>query len=106
MNLFKYFVVAFGFSFGLSNAFFAPSIKTSSWQKLNIVGQVPPFLFSTGLFVTMPSIFYSEFINYLKKNITIVSIDGFNPIFENTIDQLCECVNVDKISYLHLFQRF
>ena len=96
MNIFKYFIL----SVGITNAFFAPSIKTSSGQKLNIVGQGPPFLFSPGLFGTMPTAFYSEFINYLKKNITIVSIDGFNPIYENTIHEVCDALNVDKIGYI------
>tara|TARA_B100000497_G_C7688935_1_gene418271 strand:+ start:2169 stop:2882 length:714 start_codon:yes stop_codon:yes gene_type:complete len=96
MNLFKYFI----FSVGIVSAFFAPSIKTSSGQKLSVVGQGPPFLFSTGLFGTMPSVFYSEFINYLKKNITVVSIDGFSTINENTIDEVCNALNVDKIGYI------
>ena len=80
MNLYKYFI----FSVGIVSAFFAPSIKTSSGQKLSVVGQGPPFLFSTGLFGTMPSAFYSEFISYLKKNITIVSIDGLNKKYCNS----------------------
>lgn len=96
MNLFKYFI----FSVGIVSAFFGPSIKTSSGQKLSIVGQGPPFLFSPGLFGTMPSAFYGEFINYLKKNITIVTINGFNPITENTIDEVCYALNVDKIGYI------
>ena len=96
MNLFKYFI----FTIGITSAFFQPSIKTSSGEKLKVVGQGPPFLISTGLFRTMPSAFYSEFINYLKKNITIISIDSFNPITENTIDQVCNALNVDKIGYI------
>ena len=96
MNLFKYFM----FSLGISSAFFTPSIKTASGQKLNIVGQGPPFIFSTGLFGTMPAAFYGEFINYLKKNITIVSVDGLNPITENIIDEVCDALNVDKIGYI------
>lgn len=96
MNFFKYFI----FSIGLTHAFFTPTIRTSSGQKLKIVGQGPPYLFSPGLFGIMPSTFYSEFINHLKKNITIVSIDDLNPIYENTIDEVCNALNVDKIGYI------
>lgn len=96
MNFFKYFI----FGIGIVSAFFTPSVKTSSGQKIKIVGQGPPFLFSTGLFGTMPSAFYGEFINCLKKNITIVSIDDFNPINENTIYEVCNALNVDKIGYI------
>ena len=101
MNFYKYIISGvLLFASNISASFFNPSIKTSSGQKLTIIGQGPPFLFSTGLFGTMPSAFYSDFINYLKKNITIVSIDGFNPITEETIDEVCNALNVDKIGYL------
>ncbi len=96
MMFIKYFI----FSIGFTNAFFSPSVKTSSGKKLNIVGQGPPFLFSTGLFGTMPSFLYSNFINNLKKNVTIITIDGFNPITDNTINEVCDALNVDKIGYL------
>jgi hypothetical protein len=100
MKFIKYFIFSIGLNIGLTNAFFVPSIKTNSGKKLSIVGQGPPFLFSTGLFGIMPSFLYSNFINELKKNVTIVSIDGFNPINDNTIDEVCDALNVDKIGYL------
>lgn len=104
MKFIKYFIFSIGLNIGLNigltNAFFSPSVKTSSGKKLSIVGQGPPFLFSTGLFGTMPAFLYSNFINELKKNVTIVSIDGFNPINDNTIDEVCDALNVDKIGYL------
>lgn len=82
------------------NAFFGPSIKLESGKKVNLIGKGSPLLFSTGLFGTMPRFFYNDFVNILKKNYTIITTDGFNWIDENTIDELCEALNVDKISYL------
>lgn len=87
-------------TFNVNASFFNPTIKTSSNKKLNIVGQGPPFLFSTGLFGIMPSMFYGDFVNLIKKNISVITIDGFNPITEDTIDEVCEALRVDKIGYL------
>lgn len=83
-----------------NNAFLNPSVKTASGKKLNIIGQGPPTLFSPGLFGTMPRFFYNNYIDALKKNLTIVTLDGFNPVNENTIDEVCDALNVDKINYL------
>ena len=101
MNFYKYIIsCVLLLTYNVNASFFNPTIKTSSNKKLNIVGQGPPFLFSTGLFGTMPSLFYGDFLNLLKKNITIVTIDGFSPITEDTIGEVCQALNVDKIGYL------
>lgn len=81
-------------------SFLTPTIRTSSNKKLNIIGQGPPILFSTGLFGTMPRFFYNDFVNIIKKNNTIVTIDGLNPIFEETVDEVCDALRVDKIGYV------
>jgi hypothetical protein len=86
--------------FNLCNSFFTPQIKTSSGNKLIIKGKGPPLLFSTGLYGTMPSFLYSDLINELKKNNTIVTIDGFVPILDNTIEDICNALRVDKIGYI------
>lgn len=101
MNFYKYIISCILLlSFNVNASFLNPTIKTASNKKLNIIGQGPPFLFSTGLFGTMPSLFYSDFINLIKKNISVVTIDGFSPINEETIDEVCEALRVDKIGYL------
>ena len=61
MKFIKYFIFSIGLNIRLTNAFFSPSVKTSSGKKLNIVGQGPPFLFSTGLFGIMP-LFYIQIL--------------------------------------------
>tara|TARA_Y100000022_G_C13241465_1_gene372614 strand:- start:512 stop:1237 length:726 start_codon:yes stop_codon:yes gene_type:complete len=83
-----------------SDAFFAPSVKLASGKKVNLIGNGPPLLFSTGLFGTMPRSFYNEFINNIKKNYTVITTEGLTRVDENTIDEVCEALNVDKISYL------
>ena len=67
MNYYKYYISGLLLFASIVNAsFFNPTIKTSNNKKLTIIGQGPPFLFSTGLFGIMPSAFYSEFINLIK----------------------------------------
>lgn len=101
MNFYKYIISCILLlSFNVNASFLNPTIKTASNKKLNIVGQGPPFLFSTGLFGTMPSLFYNDFVNLIKKNISVITIDGFSPITEETIDEVCEALRVDKIGYL------
>ena len=55
--------------FLVASSFFTPSIKTNKGEKLTISGNGPPILFSPGLYGTMPSQFYNNFLNKLKKNI-------------------------------------
>tara|TARA_Y100000992_G_scaffold35830_1_gene20056 strand:- start:739 stop:1449 length:711 start_codon:yes stop_codon:yes gene_type:complete len=86
--------------FNFTNSFFTPQIKTSSGKKLIIKGNGPPVLFSTGLYGSMPGFFYNNLINELKKNNTIVTIDGFTPIVENTIEEVCNALRVNKIGYI------
>lgn len=86
--------------FNLTYGFFSPQIKTRSGKELSLKGNGPPVLLSTGLYGTMPAIFYSDLINELKVNNTIITIKGFSPIVEDTIEEICDALNVDKISYI------
>ena len=62
--------------------------------------KAPPIFFSSGLFGSMPTFIYSDLINNIKKEFTIVSINNNNPIVKKDIDNIVELLNVDSISYL------
>lgn len=82
------------------SGFITPTVKIESGNKLSISGKGPPLLFSSGLFGTMPRFIYNDFINNLKKNATVITIDGVDTIKETTIDEVCNALLVDKIDYI------
>ena len=84
----------------LMGFFWDPALKLSSGKTITVTGKGSPILFSTGLFGTMPKFIYSEFINGLKRNISVVTIDGFSPISKNDLDEVCATLQVDKIGLL------
>ena len=88
------------FSLAATSAFFNPSVRLSNGKTATLNGNGPPVLFSTGLFGTMPSQFYNEVINKLRKNITVVTIDGILPITPKDVVELTDALKVDRISYV------
>lgn len=84
------------FSFQLFN----PTVKLSSGKQVSLVGTGPPVIFSSGLFSTMPRSLYNDFINNLKKNVTIVSLNNFNPLSKRDINDIVDSLNVNSISYI------
>jgi hypothetical protein len=80
--------------------FFTPQIKTTNGNVLKLYGTGSPVLFSPGLFGSMPDFFYGNLITELKKNNTIITINGFSPISKNTIEEICDTLKVDKIGYI------
>ena len=84
----------------LSFNIFSPKPKTSSGRELIVVGKGPPVLFSPGLFGTMPKWFYGEFLNNLKKNVSIVTINDFYPLKIDDICEIADSIAVDKISLI------
>lgn len=81
-------------------AFFNPTMKLNSGKKITIKGSGPPVLFSTGLFGTMPQLFYGNVINSLKKNFSIIEIEGFNPIVKHDIYDIVNKLSVTSIGYI------
>lgn len=84
----------------LSFQLFNPSIRLNSGKQLTLVGEGPPVVFSSGLFNTMPRSLYNNFIDNLKKNVTIVSINDFSPLSKNDIYDIATSLNVDSVSYI------
>ena len=84
----------------LSFQLFNPSIRLNSGKQLTLVGEGPPVVFSSGLFNTMPRSLYNNFIDNLKKNVTIVSINDFSPLSKNDIYDIASSLNVDSVSSL------
>jgi len=81
--------------------FFLPKqIKTTSGKQLILKGNGPPVLFSPGLFGSMPVFLYNNLINELKKNNTIITINDFTPIAEDSVKEICNTIKVDKIGYI------
>ncbi len=80
---------------------FSKTIITKNNNKISISGNGPPILFSSGLYDAMPNFLYSNFLNNLKKNFTIISVNNILPInSKHQIDDIADSLNVDKISYL------
>jgi hypothetical protein len=88
------------FSLTLVDAFFGSSLKLSSGKTLSLIGKGPPLFFSTGLYGTMPRLFYSNLVDKLKKNMTVVTLDGVNPITKKDIEDVTDTLRVDTMSYL------
>ena len=81
-------------------SFFSPNVKLSSGRSVTLIGNGPPIVFSTGLFGIMPRNIYSELINKLKKNITIISFNDFSTISKNDIEDVTNSIMVDKIGFI------
>ena len=84
----------------LSFQLFNPSIRLNSGKQITLVGEGPPVVFSSGLFNTMPRSLHNNFIDNLKKNVTIVSINDFSPLTKNDIYDIATSLNVDSVSYI------
>ena len=82
------------------SAFFNPTVKLSSGRTATLTGRGPPVLFSTGLFGTMPSQFYSELIQKLKKNVTVVTFNGLMPVTPKDVFDLADTLKVDALTYV------
>lgn len=81
-------------------AFFTPTISLSSGRKINVDGKGVPVIFSPGLFGTMPSFMYSDFLKELKNNVTMITVNDLKPLTKKDIDAVADKLNVDQISYL------
>ena len=87
-------------SFLISLSFFNPNLKLNSGKKITIKGTGPPVLFSTGLFGSMPQFFYGNVINSLKKDFSIIEINGYNPIVKQDIHDIVNGLSVSSIGYI------
>ncbi len=84
----------------INSFLFQNSLKLSSGKTISFSGNGPPVLFGTGLYGTMPQFIYSNFVNDLKKNLTIININGNSPIVKSDIEDITNAINSDKISYI------
>lgn len=82
-------------------AFFNPTIKiqTSIFDSKTAVlhGNGPPVLFSTGLFSKATWRMYSNLINQLKNNVTIITLPDID---KYDIDRVADAIAVDKIGLM------
>ena len=86
--------------FLVSLTLFNPTLKLDSGKKVTIKGTGPPVLFSTGLFGCMPQFFYGNVINNLKRNFSIIEIEGYNPIIKQDIYDIVNSLSVTSIGYI------
>ena len=82
------------------SGFFNPSTRLQSGKTITLMGKGPPLLFSSGIYGTIPKFVYNEFLNGLRKNFTIITIDGFNPITYDDIDDVANTIKTDKLAYV------
>ena len=85
---------------GIILSFLNPSIKLSSGKRATLYGNGPPLLFSSGLFGTMPNFVYNKFLNNLKKDFTIITINGYSPIIKDDICDVTKSLCVNSIAYI------
>lgn len=81
-------------------SFLNPSIKLESGKTIKLDGKGPPLLFSSGLFGTMPDFLYSRLLKKIKRDFTVITIDGFNPIVKTDIQDIVNTIAVENIAYL------
>ena len=82
------------------SGFFNPSIKVSSGREITLNGNGPPVVFSSGLFGTMPSQFYSSFINEIKKNMTVVTFNDFGIVNKKDFEDVVESLGVTEAGFV------
>ena len=91
----------FIFNITITNSFlFQNSLKLSSGKTISFSGKGPPVLFATGLYGIMPQFIYSNFVNDLKKNLTIINVNGNLPLVKSDINEIANSINSNKISYI------
>jgi len=78
--------------------FLTPSIKLNSGKSIDIKGNGPPLLFSTGLFGIMPNFLYSNIQNKLSKNFTLILNTDYKPLLYKDIEDITDKLQVDYIS--------
>lgn len=79
---------------------FTPVVKLDSGRQISLIGNGPPVVFSPGLFGIMPRRIYSNFINKLKKEVTIISFDDLSPISVKDIDDISKSIMADSVVFL------
>ena len=79
--------------------FCALSSLAVSLQDLKIVGSGPPVVVSTGLFNTVPSLFYSDMMKQMQKKMTLVRSEMAGPIRKTDIDLIADFLRVDRVGF-------
>lgn len=75
------------------------TVTLNSGKKASIVGKGPPILFSSGIFNMVSTRFYSNIINKLKKEVSIISITDFSPLKPEDIDDVAESIGSQQIGF-------
>ena len=84
----------------LPTAFFGPpKINIGNGKTATLQGNGPPVLFSAGLFGTMPPAIYSELFKKMKKNVTLVTVDGTQMISADLTKRVSNALGVEKIGF-------
>ena len=80
--------------------FFSSTINLNSGKKATLSGTGPPLLFSSGLFGTMPPFIYNEFLNNLKNNFTIITLNNVLPLEREDIEDVTRSISVENLAFL------
>ena len=80
-------------------SFLTPTIKLDSGKTIQLKGNGPPLLFSTGLFGTMPNFLYNNIQNKLSKNFTLLLNVDYKPFELSDIDNIIDEIEVDYLSF-------
>lgn len=79
--------------------FMNPTIKVNS-RKASLVGKGPPILFSGGLYGSMTRRIYSDLINQLKTDFTIIHFNNIGVTTREDFESLADVLGVSKLGFL------
>jgi hypothetical protein len=78
---------------------FSPTIKLESGKSVTLRGTGPPVVFNGGWFGTMNWRLYSNLINDLKEDITVITPNGWNSITAQDVENIADRIGVNKIGF-------
>ena len=76
-----------------------PTISIGGGRKATLIGTGPPVIFSTGLFGTMPSFFYSDLFKLIKHNVTLVTLDS-GVLNKENVKNVASALGVSEVGFM------
>lgn len=82
-------------------SFFAPPrLDVGKGQTATLEGNGPPVVFSPGLFGTMPTFLYRSLFAKMKKNVTLVTLDGLTVVTAESVNRVASALGVEQVGFM------
>ena len=89
-------IVLFAIGFSLPK-----HVQLKDGAKASISGSGPPLVFSTGLYGMMPPRLYSKFLNEIKRNFSVVTIDTpSRPLLLSDVECAADTIGCHRIGFM------